>query len=228
MKEHLEESTSKFKILGESFTDVNIFFPIANILVTPLRTIGMTPNGVTILSAVIRLYVIFLLSVNKVEYACLCLIMGYLFDCIDGNMARKYKIGSKYGMTLDLVSDSIILSGILLYILYDKGIKWQIILIIILGYLSMIWGGINDAISSYNTYKTDDFYAKKQEELKGESYLLADMYLFQMKNVYNNYKLLFPTYDYDKLYKWITVIKEFGGGGNAICIFSYLMYNLYK
>jgi hypothetical protein len=229
MKEYLEDSTSKYKdpFQYESFTDVNIFFPISDILVTPFRKLGLTPNGVTLLSAIIRLYSIFLLSINQIEYACVFLIVGYLFDCVDGNMARKYNMGSKYGMTLDLVSDVFVLSSILLYILYDKGFNWQVSGIIIIGYLAGICCGINDAITLYNTSKTDNFYAQKQEELKNESYLLADLYLYIMKGEYNNYKLLFPTYDHNTLHKWIRILKEFGPG-NAMCIFAYLVYNLYK
>jgi hypothetical protein len=230
MKEHLEESTSIFEHPEqyESFMDINIFFPISSVLATPLRKLGMTPNGITVLSGLIRLYVIFLLSVNKVEYACLFLIIGYTFDCVDGAMARKYKMGSNYGMVFDLVSDTVILGLITLYILIDKGINWQTIGIIIVGCSQIIWSFICPAITSYKTLGTDDFYTKKQEELKDESYLLSDVYLYLMKNQYNNYKLLFPTYDHDKLHKWITIIKELGGPGNAMCILSYLMYNLYK
>ena len=229
MKEHLEESTSKFEHPEqyESFMDINIFFPISSVLATPLRKLGMTPNGITTLSGLIRLYVIFLLSVNKVEYACLFLIIGYIFDCIDGTMARKYKMGSNYGMAFDLVSDGFVFFAIISYALYEKGLKWQIIGMITLSYISMTWYGINAAISSYKTDKTDNFYAKKQEEFKDESYLLADIYLYLMKNFNNNYKLLFPTYDHNKIHKWISIIKEFGGG-NAVCILSYLIYNLYK
>jgi hypothetical protein len=188
----------------------------------------MTPNGITVLSGLIRLYVIFLLSVNKVEYACLFLIIGYLFDCVDGNMARKYNMGSNYGMALDLILDAIISIIIVCYIFYEKGARWQIIVFIIMGYLIYVWNSINEAIASYNTSKSDNFYAKKQAEFKNESYLLADLYLYNIKNQYDNYKLLFPTYDHDKLHKLITIFKEIFGPGNAMCIFTYLMYNLYK
>jgi len=230
MKEHLEESTSKYENPNtyEAFTDINIFFPISDILVTPLRELGLTPNGVTLLSAVFRLFSIFLLSVNQVEYACLLLIIGYLFDCIDGNMARKYNMGSKYGMALDLVSDVLILGALGLYILYDKGFNWQFIVYGIISYMSTLWSGMNDAITYYKLTKSDNFYARKQEEFKNESYLLADIYLLFIKGQYNSYKSLFPSYDNTKIHNWIYTIKEIGGPGNMMFIIVYLIYSLYR
>jgi hypothetical protein len=117
MKEHLEESTSKYKDPenNEPFMDNYVFFPISDMLVTPLRNIGLTPNGVTLLSTVFQLYTIALLNVGKVEYASMSYFIGYTLDCVDGNIARKYNMGSKYGMILDMVSDNIVTLSLLIY-----------------------------------------------------------------------------------------------------------------
>ena len=42
-----------------------------------------------------------------------------MFDCFDGNYARKYKMTSKFGMYYDGISDWIII-GIIIYLIYTK------------------------------------------------------------------------------------------------------------
>lgn len=88
MNEHLEESTSKYENpeMYESFTDVNIFFPVSDLLVIPMRNLGLTPIGITLISFLFQLYPVILLNAGKVEYACISSFLGYLFDCVDGNM----------------------------------------------------------------------------------------------------------------------------------------------
>jgi len=225
MKEHLEESTSKYKdpYNNEPIMDNYVFFPLSDLLVSPLRNVGLTPNGVTLISSIFQLYTIVLLSVGKVEYACISYIIGYLFDCIDGNMARKYNMGSKYGMALDMVSDNITNLSLILYIIYQKGINIYIIGIILFTYLLSICTGINEAISSHNVSKSDNFLAKKQNEFKNESYFISDLYLLIIKSVYYNYKFIFPEYNEEKLKVWLRMLKEFGPGNYAIFI-TYILY----
>ena len=229
MKEHLEESTSKFKdpANNEPFMDNYVFFPLSDSLVTPLRNVGLSPNGVTILSTIFELYTIVLISVGKIEYACASYFIGYLFDCVDGNMARKYNMGSKYGMALDMVSDNVVNTALIIYILHQKGLNPSMAVVLILVYLLSISQGINEAVASYKTSKSDNFYAKKQKEFEGEDYLLADMYLSIIDGIYNNYKFLFPTYDEEKLNRWLRVLKEFGPG-NFIMVIIYVIYSNFK
>jgi phosphatidylglycerophosphate synthase len=229
MKEHLEESTSKYKdpANNEPFMDNYVFFPISDLLVTPLRNLGMTPNGVTVLSSLFQLYTIILISVDKIEYACVVYFIGYLLDCVDGNMARKYNMGSKYGMTLDMVSDVVLNIALILYIMHKKGLNSYVIALIVLSYMANTYCGINEALITHNTTQTDNFYAKKEKEFENEHYLLADMYLLIMKGIYNNYKFIFPTYNEEKLNKLIRILKEFGPG-NFITVVIYVIYSNFK
>jgi phosphatidylglycerophosphate synthase len=153
--------------------------------------------------------------------------MGYLFDCIDGNMARKFNMGSKYGMALDMVSDNITSVSLLLYIIYQRGMNIHIIGLIVVTYLLGICTGINDAISSHNATQSDNFYAKKLNEFKDESYFLADYYLLIIKSMYSNYKFLFPEYNKEKLKTWLKILKEFGPG-NFTIFFTYVIYHNFK
>jgi len=226
MKEHLEESTSKYKdpSNNEPFMDNHLFFPLSDLLVTPLRNTGLTPNGITLLSSIFQLYTIVLLSEGKVEFACISYFIGYLFDCIDGNMARKFNMGSKYGMALDMVSDNVVNIILAFYIIYNKGINVYIAGLLVASYLLGVCTGINEALSSYKTTKSDNFYAKKQKEFEHESYLIADIYLLIIKNIYNNYKILFPTYDENLLNSRLYLLKEFGPGNFAIGMIAMLYF----
>ena len=66
---------------------------------------NLTPNHITTLSFVSQLFAISFLSFDyKKMYTCLYL-LGYYFDCIDGPMARKYNMITKFGDWYDHVTD---------------------------------------------------------------------------------------------------------------------------
>jgi hypothetical protein len=230
MKEHLEVSTSKYEDPGEyeSFADNYLFFPISDLIVTPLRKIGLTPNNVTILSTLISLSSIYFLSINKIDYACGAYLVGYLLDCVDGNMARKYNMGSKLGMALDMVSDQFSSLVIFIYILYTKGFNnWYIPAILLTVYLCSISFPITEALSCYKKNGTDNFYKIREDEMQGENGLIFKLYLATYKGIYNNYKLYYPTYDEEKLLKNLKIFKNFGPGNTTIFL-TMLLYNLYS
>jgi phosphatidylglycerophosphate synthase len=83
-----------------------------------MRNAGLTPNMVTYMSTSLTFLALYYLYVGNEIYACVSYFFGYIFDCVDGKMARKYNMGSKYGMALDLVSDN--LSHFILIGYYDN------------------------------------------------------------------------------------------------------------
>ena len=91
----------------ESVADNCLFFPLANKLITPMKEIGLTPNMVTFLSTCCTLLAVYFIYKDNLPYAATAYLIGYLLDCVDGKMARKYNMTSKYGMALDLVSDNV-------------------------------------------------------------------------------------------------------------------------
>ena len=229
MKEHLSDSSTKYEDPGkyESFLDNNLYFPLSDLLVTPLRTLGLTPNNVTILSSLFTLSTLYFIQNEQIEYACFVYFIGYLLDCVDGNMARKYNMGSKYGMALDLVSDQITNYILLGYVIYIKGINnWFIPSILLLTYLCSISIGITEANNNAKKTNSDDFYKTKEEEVKDEKAFIFKMYLFVYKGIYNNYKFLFPEYNQKKLSKYLLLLKEFGPG-NINMIVIVLLYFYY-
>jgi len=88
--------------------------PIDNVLidfsefVNPyLRNIGVTPNMLTIASAVCGVYGAWLVYKGSFLFGACAILVGYIFDCMDGNMARKYDMVTSFGDWLDHVTDII-------------------------------------------------------------------------------------------------------------------------
>jgi hypothetical protein len=230
IKEDLEESTTKYEdpSIYEPIADNLLFFPLSDLIVTPLRNIGLTPNHVTALSTISTLSTIYFLHNQQIEYACTAYFIGYLLDCVDGNMARKYKMGSKLGAAFDMISDQITNLIIFIYLIYTKGYNnWYIPTIIVVGYLCSFAMGISDALLSYNKNQSDNFYKYIYDDFKDEDGLIYKLYLFANKCMYDNYKLYFKTYDEQKLKKYLLLLKEFGPG-NANLLGIYILYYYYN
>jgi len=209
----------------ESFTDNYIFFPIAKALMGPMRNIGLTPNHITYMSTILTLLSIYYLYINEIHYACVAYFLGYLFDCIDGKMARTYNMGSKFGMALDLVTDNITNFILISFITGNKGYQWYTILIIFMSYMISLSYGLNEAIASHKAVGHDNFYNRRKEELQGESGLLYDIFLYINKGSFRVYKYIFGEYNEEKLESWLKILKHFGPGNFALfMIFILLNY----
>ena len=210
----------------ESLADNYLFFPIAKALIDPMRNAGLTPNMVTYMSTALTFLALYYLYVGNEIYACVSYFFGYIFDCVDGKMARKYNMGSKYGMALDLVSDNLSHFILIGYLTLTKGyLHWYTPLIIIMSYMISLSYGLNEAIDSMAAIGNDNFYERRKKELETESGLIYDTYLFIIHKSYNVYKLFFPKYDIEKIDKWLNILKNFGPGNFSLfMIFVLLNY----
>ena len=210
----------------ESLADNYLFFPIAKALIDPMRNAGLTPNMVTYLSTALTFLALYYLYVDNELYACVAYFFGYVFDCIDGKMARKYNMGSKYGMALDLVSDNLSHFVLIGYLTLTKGyFHWYTPLIIIMSYMISLSYGLNEAIDSMAAVGNDNFYERRKKELETESGLIYDTYLFIIHKSYMIYKFFFPKYDIVKIDKWLNILKNFGPGNFSLfMIFVLLNY----
>jgi phosphatidylglycerophosphate synthase len=154
----------------EPWTDVNIFFPIASKLVDPLYNLGLTPNMVTILSTIFTFLSIYFLHLDKRIHAVISYIFGYILDCVDGKMARKYSMGSDFGMVLDCTSDTISNLCLLAYLIalrkFNLKFAIQLSSIFIFIYLLSIINGLNEAISSYKKMEQIIFMKFEENNLK--------------------------------------------------------------
>lgn len=209
----------------ESWADNKIFFPVADKLVDPLRTIKLTPNMVTIISTILTTMTIYFLIINNKVYAMITYLLGYLLDCVDGKMARKYNMSSDFGMALDMVSDNITNMLLVLYLIATRD-KTQVnkvlfITMLILTFLLSLSYGINEAVSSQEATGSDNFYERRVKQLTNvgteNEKKLYNMFLFITNISYKSYRLLFPTFNKEKIDKWLNIIKHFGPGN--YCLF---------
>jgi len=215
----------------ESWADINIFFPIAHQLVDPLYNMGFTPNMITILSTLFTFLSIYFLYLDKKNYAFLSYIFGYILDCVDGKMARKYSITTEFGMVLDSTSDIISNISLQAFLIYSRSFNSNIIIIssiAIMSYMLAISYGINEAIASHEATGSDNFYERRKKQLKGKGcgfeYLLHQLFIFINKASYNTYRGFFKTFDKEKIYSRLTILKHFGPGNYCLFIGLLLLY----
>ena len=138
-------------------------------------------------------------------------------------------MGSDLGMAMDLVSDNISHIILLLYILLVKPLtKTNIlitIIVIILIYMLSISYALNEAISSYDSTGSDNFYERREKQLENKNNVLYKLFLLINKLSYNSYKFVFPTYDINKINKWRYILKHFGPG-NYIILITIILLNI--
>ena len=92
---------------------------------------GFTPNIITITSFIFGLVACYFLYKKKILLFVMLYIISYALDCMDGYMARKYNMQSKFGDYLDHITDLIVLVIISLILIYKyKLIKHKFIIII--------------------------------------------------------------------------------------------------
>lgn len=211
----------------ESWGDVNIFFPIATKLIEPLKNLGLTPNHVTYLSTIFTFLSIYYLEAGDKMLSAMAYFTGYTLDCVDGRMARKYNMSSKYGMALDLVSDNVSNLSLIGYLISKYGPTNEYILLILgMSYMISVSYGLNEAIASYKKSGNDNFYERRLLELKEEDELIFKLFLMITKTSYFSYKQFFPKYDEEKINKWLKVLKHFGPGNYCLMVI-YVLINIH-
>lgn len=195
----------KYDYDREPFFDLVVFFPISDFLIPYLYFFYFTPNFITLLSTISTFYSIYLYYNNDV-YCYLFYFMGYLFDSIDGRMARKYNQTSTFGMIIDLVSDNI--TNIpLLFVLIQKTIitfydsifigiikVFLIAILLLFVFIFSVIFGMNEAYDCYIKTKNDNFFTYKKSLIEKTYYnntLLSYFYLQINKTSYFCYRIFF-------------------------------------
>jgi hypothetical protein len=215
----------------EAWFDANLFIPIASKLVDPLYNLGLTPNMVTILSTIFTFLSIYFLHLDNRILAVISHLLGYTLDCVDGKIARKYSMGSDFGMVLDSTSDIISNSALLIYVLLTRPFNTKNItllsIIILFIYMFSTSYGLNEAISSYEETGSDNFDERRRKQLegKGKGIETPFYYLFLKLNEisYKSYRSCFPTFDKEKIYSKLKILKLFGPGNFNILIAGMLL-----
>ena len=68
-------------------------------------TLGFTPNMVTTLSIVFGFLAAYQIMQNRLWLAAIFWLISYYLDCVDGKLARKYNMVSKFGDMYDHIGD---------------------------------------------------------------------------------------------------------------------------
>jgi phosphatidylglycerophosphate synthase len=105
---------------------------ITNSIMGFMHDIGFTPNLITTLSLIFGLASIRAFINESYILSGFLFMIGYLFDTMDGHMARTYKQTSPMGAYYDQIKDTVIIFAVmyLMYIKYstDQKLKTQLIL----------------------------------------------------------------------------------------------------
>lgn len=215
-------------IIYEAWADNKIFFPIADRFIDPLHELGFTPNHVTYLGTFCTLLAVYYVYIDEHNYAVLAYVIGYLLDCVDGRLARKYKLTSKEGMILDLTTDYGSNLLLMMVIVHKHGYAhWFVITILIMTLLLGVSYGLNEAIICYKETGSDDFMARRRKQIGNTSNILDNLFLLINGMAYSSYRRFFPSWDEEQINKWVPIIKEFGPGNYSLLI-TYILIILPK
>jgi hypothetical protein len=221
----------------DPISESKIFYPLSNKLLPFFHKLNFKPNDITILSFLFTLIGLYFYIKDKNILGITFFLIGFMFDCMDGQMARKYNQSSTYGMILDNVCDMIkiiLLIPIIIYKLIKKNkIKKLLIILFLLLLFNFFFiknSYLNYAILSYQKYNNDNFYFTKEIEIKNsnlENKIISKLYLNKLNSNYKIYRKNFPNKLNDNtiqhfeetIYKY----KEFGPGNFIIFICILMM-----
>ena len=114
--------------------------------------LGLTPNMVTTLSIIFGLLSAFQIIQNRLWLAAIFWLIAYYLDCVDGKLARKYNMVSKFGDLYDHIGDLLKFVAVLTALFYSNkngtSVRQWIYLTIMLflGILQVIHMGYQESI----------------------------------------------------------------------------------
>jgi hypothetical protein len=107
-----------------------------------LYTLGCTPNILTAISGIIGLIGIYFIYHSNYILGSIFIFISYIFDCFDGNFARKYNMVTDFGDWFDHIKDWVVLF-LLIIVLYTKKditVRFKVITFILFVVLSLLTG----------------------------------------------------------------------------------------
>tara|TARA_E500000178_G_C16988495_1_gene739576 strand:- start:940 stop:1521 length:582 start_codon:yes stop_codon:yes gene_type:complete len=109
----------------------NLIYKIVEFVAPTLYEYGFTPNILTTLGNIFTLAFAYFMLNYHFRLAALFYLLSYIFDCLDGYVARSYKMTTQFGDWYDHISDTI-RTIILFYTLLKINKKWGIYAIMII------------------------------------------------------------------------------------------------
>ncbi|HLZ25521.1 MAG TPA: CDP-alcohol phosphatidyltransferase family protein [Ktedonobacterales bacterium] len=118
---------------------------IAELVVSPLVAIGLTPNMATLLGLLLNCATAAVIATGHLHIGGAMLLFAGLFDMVDGALARirdmKTTFGAFFDSTLDRFSEGIVLLGIILYAMQQPATPartWLVALTYVAGLSSLM------------------------------------------------------------------------------------------
>jgi len=115
---------------------------ILKYIVTPINPIfyslGATPNILTGVSGIFGLLSIYYAYTSDYILSALFIAISYIFDCFDGNFARKYDMVTEFGDWFDHIKDITVLILLLLVLSFKKGVKSSTKILLFIGFIVLL------------------------------------------------------------------------------------------
>jgi len=202
----------------ESFTDNKVFFPITNKLIDLIKPLNIESNVLFYIGSILRLVSIYFIYNANYHIGAAIYFIAYIFDCISDKMDERGEERNTLTFGINLIIAIMLINN------YGLGTVFSIIIIIMLFMLSVNYG-LTEAIVSYLQNGNDNFITKRELEMKDNDVILDQVYLLIKKINYFSYRIIFPTYDQNKIVNLLQVIKEFGNGNFAL-VMTFMIFNL--
>ena len=106
----------KIPVYLESPID-NFIYVLVEKVAPTFYSLGFTPNMITTLGNITTLFSAYALYNKFFTLSAFLFIISYIFDCLDGYVARKYNLVSQFGDLYDHISDGLKLT-LICYLLY--------------------------------------------------------------------------------------------------------------
>lgn len=135
----------------------NIMIKISEFAGPYFKKMNYTPNGLTTISLIFALAALYHLYIREGYYFAAYFVLSYLFDCMDGNYARRYGMVSDNGDMYDHYKDFSVI-GLMIIIIYARYnvIEYPVALLVLvcIFILAMITLGCHENIT-IDEHKSD-------------------------------------------------------------------------
>lgn len=194
INENNENTGKKIEDEYENPIDI-ILIKISQKLGPVFYKLNFTPNMITTLSLLSTLIGIYYIYNGSYRIGAVLYFIGYFFDCMDGNYARRYNMTTKFGDYYDHIGDmtKILFLVICIYsIKIKKKIKLLLITItFIIGLLTLSHLGCQEKIKNNNDISVLEMFkilCSKSENIKytkyfgcGTSQLFISLFIFNIE-----------------------------------------------
>ncbi len=120
----------------------------------------ISPNYITLFGFILNFVIYIFISNGFFFLGCICLLLRYLADCLDGGVARKYNKKSKFGGLFDTLSDNalIFISTLLIFELYN--FDFGLLFASLLTFLNLCIMAKIESLSDHAAMKNGDSFFK--------------------------------------------------------------------